>query len=111
MLAAMSGCYAEATTGADVEYATPPVNVEVYPHDYYAGHVVYLVGDRWYYRDGPHWVYYQHEPDVLYQRRVVIRQAPVAHERAEVHRAPPAHRSAPPVHVEEHRVEHEEHHE
>jgi hypothetical protein len=101
---AMTGCYAEATTGADVEYASPGVDVEVYPHEYYDGHVVYLVGDRWYYRDGPQWVYYRREPDTLYQRRVVIRQQPaVVHARAEVHRAPPAVRhyeTAPPVREE-----------
>jgi hypothetical protein len=99
MLATMSGCYAEATTGADVEYETaaPAVDVEVYPHEYYEGHVVYLVGDHWYYRDGPRWVYYRHEPHVLYERRAVVRPGPVVRERAEVRRAPPAYRAAPPA--------------
>ena len=106
---ALTGCYAEATTGADVEYAAPVANVEVYPHEYYDGHVVYLVNDRWYYREGPHWVYYRSEPPVLYQRRTVVVQSQptVVRERAEVHRAPPAHRyaappvrTAPPAHVE-----------
>lgn len=93
---ALSGCYAEATTGADVEYAAPGVDVEVYPHEYYDGRVVYLVGDRWYYRDGPRWVYYRTEPQPLYERRAVIRrQAPVVRERTEVRRAPPAYRPAP----------------
>lgn len=101
LCAALSGCYAEATTGADVEYAEPVANVEVYPHEYYDGHVVYLVGDRWYYHDGPRWVYYRSEPPVLYQRRVVVHEAPVVRERAEVRRAPPAPRrySAPPARV------------
>ncbi|HTQ04284.1 MAG TPA: hypothetical protein VMI54_10525 [Polyangiaceae bacterium] len=106
MLATMSGCYAEATTGADVEYEStaPAVDVEVYPHEYYQGHVVYLVGDRWYYHDGPRWVYYRHEPTVLYQRRAVIRRAPAVRQRAEVRRAPPAYRrEAPPRRVEERR--------
>jgi hypothetical protein len=111
VLVAVSGCYAEATTGADVEYADPIANVEVYPHEYYEGHVVYLVGDRWYYQAGPRWVYYRTEPQPLYQRRVVYsRQPVVVHERAEVHRAPPAPpryetepvRTAPPAHVERH---------
>lgn len=100
----MSGCYAEATTGADVEYETaaPAVDVEVYPHEYYEGHVVYLVGDHWYYRDGPRWVYYRREPRPLYERRAVIRRAPVVRERTEVRRAPPAYRrAAPPRRVEE----------
>lgn len=106
---ALTGCYAEATTGADIEYAAPVANVEVYPHEYYDGHVVYLVNDHWYYREGPRWVYYHSEPPVLYQRRTVIRTQPtVVRERAEVHRAPPAPRryerapvrTAPPAHVE-----------
>jgi len=100
---ALTGCYAEATTGADVEYAPPVANVEVYPHEYYDGRVVYLVNDRWYYREGPHWVYYRSEPPVLYQRRTVIRTQPtVVRERAVVHHAPPAHyapmHTAPPAH-------------
>ncbi len=112
VLGAVSGCYAEATTGADVEYVAPVADVEVYPHEYYDGHVVYLVNDRWYYRDGPHWVYYRTEPHPLYERRAVIRQqAPVVRERTQVHRAPPAYhpepeRTAPPV-----REEHEYHRE
>lgn len=109
VLATMSGCYAEATTGADVEYETaaPAVDVEVYPHEYYEGHVVYLVNDHWYYRDGPRWVYYRREPQVLYQRRAVVRQAPVVRERTTVRRAPPAYRrAAPPRRVE--RVERRE---
>lgn len=108
-LATMSGCYAEATTGADVEYETaaPAVDVQVYPHEYYEGHVVYLVNDRWYYHDGPRWVYYRHEPSVLYQRRAVVRRAPVVRERTEVRRAPPAYRrAAPPRRVQ--RVERRE---
>lgn len=109
---ALTGCYAEATTGADIEYAAPVANVEVYPHEYYDGHVVYLVNDRWYYHDGPRWVYYRSEPTVLYQHRTVVHTQPtVVRERAEVHRAPPAPRryesapparTAPPAHVERH---------
>ena len=108
----MSGCYAEATTGADVEYASPGVDVEVYPHEYYDGHVVYLVGDRWYYRDGPHWAYYRTEPHPLYERRAVIRrQAPVVRERSEVRRAPPAYHAAPVHRAPPVREEHEYHRE
>jgi hypothetical protein len=90
---AFSGCYAEATTGGVVEAEYAPARVDMYPQEYYDGHVVYLVGDRWYYHDGPHWVYYRREPEVLYRHRVVVRQAPVAHravvrERTVVHQAP-----------------------
>lgn len=112
LLGTMSGCYAEAT-GPDVEYeaTAPAVDVEVYPHEYYEGHVVYLVGDHWYYRDGPRWVYYRHEPHVLYQRRAVIRRAPVVRERSVVRRAPPAYRAAPVRRAAPARVERHERHE
>src|SRR5262245_42683168 len=70
------GCYAEATTGAVVHTEYVPAHVETYPHDYYEGHTVYLINDRWYYHDGSTWVYYRQEPEPLVRRRVVIRQAP-----------------------------------
>jgi hypothetical protein len=87
----LGGCYARAHTGAVVTAEYVPPRVETYPSYQYEGRVVYLVGDRWYYRDGPHWVYYAHEPDVLVRRRVYVREQGV------VHRAPPArpHRHAP----------------
>ena len=88
--ALVPGCYAEATTTGVVRAEYVPAHVEVYPREYYDGHVVYLIGDRWYYRDGPHWVYYTREPVVLVQRRTVIRRGPVVRERPYVHRAPPA---------------------
>ena len=79
---------------ATAEYVPP--HVEVYPREYYGGHVVYLVDDRWYYQDGPRWVYYQREPEPLVRRRVVIRSAQVVHrapavrEQSVLHQAPPA---------------------
>src|SRR5690349_745655 len=88
----VAGCYAEATTGAVVRAEYAPAHVEVYPHEYYEGRVVYLVGDRWYYRDGPHWVYYVREPQPLVERRVIIRRARPVRESTVVHQAPPAHR-------------------
>lgn len=105
---ATGGCYAEATTGAVVTTDYVPARVEVYPHEYYDGHVVYLIDDHWYYHDGAHWVYYRQEPEVLVRRRTVIHQAPpaVVREQTVVHEAPPAveHErtvvhEAPPAHV------------
>ena len=96
-----SGCYAEARTSGVVTAEYAPAHVEVYPSEYYDGRVVYLVGDRWYYQSGPHWVYYQREPAVLVQRRVVYREAHVVHrapavrERTVVHEAPPVRRDRP----------------
>jgi hypothetical protein len=80
----LGGCYVQARTGAVVTAEYVPAHVETYPSYHYDGRVVYLVGDRWYYRDGPHWVYYAHEPEVLVRRRVYVREHGV------VHRAPPA---------------------
>lgn len=89
-LAASTGCYAEASTGVATT-AYVPAHVGVYPQEYYDGHVVYLIGDHWYYNDGARWVYYRREPDVLVRRRTVIRQAPpVVRERSVVRAAPPA---------------------
>jgi hypothetical protein len=87
---ATSGCYAEAhTRPAHVTATYVPANIEVYPRYRYEGRVVYLVGDRWYYREGPRWVYYRTEPQVLYRQRMVIHQAPPAPDRR--HRRPPRH--------------------
>jgi len=96
-LFASTGCYAEASTGVVAATSVPP-HVDVYPQEYYDGHVVYLIGDRWYYNDGARWVYYEREPTVLVQRRTVIRRAPpVVRERSVVRQAPPAryYQSAP----------------
>jgi hypothetical protein len=90
----VAGCYAEATTGAVVRAEYAPANVTIYPREYYEGRYVYLVGDRWYYRDGPHWVYYVREPQPLVERRVVLRRVHVhpVRESTVVHEAPPVRR-------------------
>jgi hypothetical protein len=91
-----AGCYARAAVEpAYVETTYVPAHVERYPSYYYEGRTVYLIEDRWYYRQPTgRWVYYRSEPPVLHRERLTIRQAPPAH----VHRAPaPAvHREAPP---------------
>lgn len=97
------GCYG--ATSAYVEADYPPVAIETYPHTYYEGRVVYLVGDRWYMRDGGGWYYYRSEPPVLYRYRAHYYPRPSygyparryygygATRRA----APPARRAAPPA--------------
>ena len=73
------GCYATAGAYAEADYVETtyePAHVEVYPHYVYAGRTVYLVNDRWYYRRGPHWVYYRTEPQELHRRRVYVQRAP-----------------------------------
>jgi hypothetical protein len=61
---AVVGC----TSSAYVE-AEAPVAVETYPSTYYDGHVVYWIGDRWYFRRGGAWVYYRTEPVYLHDHR------------------------------------------
>lgn len=79
---ASTGCYAEARTQpAYVEATYVPPHIEVYPSYRYEGRTVYLVGNHWYYRSGPRWMYYRSEPEVLYRRRQVIHQAPPAPDR------------------------------
>jgi hypothetical protein len=72
----------------EVSAAPVEIDVESYPHTYYAGRPVYYYRDRWYYREGPRWYYYRQEPAPLYQYR----------QRGYVQEAPPAPRySAPPT--------------
>src|SRR5689334_15999665 len=53
----LSGCWAEVRSEpAYAEVDDMPADIEVYPHTVYEGETVYWVGDRWYYRRGPHWV-------------------------------------------------------
>ncbi|MFO0758763.1 MAG: hypothetical protein U0359_19890 [Byssovorax sp.] len=78
------GCYAragvvaeapEVETDADVVWVErPPTNIEVYPHEVYAGTTVYLVDGRWYRRAGARWVVYRREPVELARRRAVHEQ-------------------------------------
>jgi len=89
------GCYATAGayTQADyVEADVEPVRVEAHPRYAYEGRTVYLVDGRWYYRRGPHWVYYRSEPAELHRRRVYVERAPRAPHRDQArrhHRARP----------------------
>ena len=79
-----SGCYAIAGAYTDADYVEAddvPPRVEVYPSYVYSGRTVYLINDRWYYRRGPHWVYYRQEPPELYRRRVYVQRAPRAPDR------------------------------
>jgi hypothetical protein len=104
LLSGIGGCYARARTGAVVTAEYVPPRVETYPSYHYEGRVVYLVGDRWYYRDGPHWVYYAEEPPVLVERRVYVRDHGVVRE------APPAYpRRHPARHGERRRHHHHRH--
>lgn len=105
-LLAVSGCYAHETAYVEAEV---PAHVEMYPSTYYQGHVVYLIGDRWYAHRHGRWVYYEVEPRPLYRYRMHIDRAPRAHPRhydrrhwryresAPGYVAPPARRVAPPA--------------
>jgi hypothetical protein len=88
------GCYATAGAYTEAEYVdveVVPAHVEVYPHYYYQGRTVYLVDGHWYYRRGPHWVYYRQEPPELYRHRVYVERAPRARERSQAHHHRRAH--------------------
>lgn len=95
-LASLStGCVARVTPApAYVEATYVPDDIEYYPHTVYDGRVVYLVDDRWYYREGPRWVYFRDEPAPLYrQRAYAYRQYPYYYrQRPYVQQAPRANR-------------------
>jgi hypothetical protein len=77
---ALGGCavHAQEPVGY-VEVSSAPYDVSVYPSTYYDGRTVYLVDDRWMYRDRGRWMYYRDEPAPLYRQRTIIRQAPPAY--------------------------------
>jgi hypothetical protein len=82
--------YAAAPAPAYAEGEGVPTNIETYPNTVYEGHPVYFYNDRWYYRHGQRWTYYQREPDYLVRQRTVVRQAPPAPVRESPAGAPPA---------------------
>ncbi len=83
-----------------------PAHIETYPYVIYEGRPVYYAHEHWYYRDGPRWVYYRHEPETLQRQRAYVQQAPRAPQpyvRHPEYAAPPARQvpqpeySAPPA--------------
>jgi hypothetical protein len=100
LVPSVGGCFLSA--GPDPAYAEAdyvPPDVTMYPHTVYEGQVVYLVDDRWYYQDGPRWLYYRREPEPLARQRPYVQQAPRAHPtgRVEEQRARPVEQRAAPV--------------
>ena len=89
LLFALLGLFGTASAaradGVVIEIGRPPVVIEHYPRAWYGGRYAYYYDNHWYYRRGPHWVYYREEPRPLYE----YRNGPRWHEH--VHRAPPAH--------------------
>ena len=78
------GCVAGVVAEPEYAVATDaPADIETYPSVVYEGRPVYFVNDRWYYRQGPEWVYYRREPAPLYRQRDYVRQAPRARPRVE----------------------------
>src|SRR5438093_862908 len=78
----LAGCYASTYPEPAVVYVSltaAPADLSAYPRTYYDGRVVYLVNDRWIYRDGGRWAYYQRDPAPLYRQRAYIQQAPPAY--------------------------------
>ena len=99
------GCYHARTAyvgGVEVAYDNDGYyDYATYPHYWWDGRVVYLVGDRWYYRAPEGWVYFVSEPSDLYAYRrhyygTYGYSAPPAYGRpppTRYYSAPPAHRA------------------
>jgi hypothetical protein len=105
---ALTGCYA-ALDPQPVGYtvvSAAPVDIETYPSVLYAGQPVYFYGDRWWYRDGASWTYYQSEPEELHRQREVVVRMPRGRARV---RAGAPHEEVREAPREEHREEHREH--
>ena len=79
---ALGGCYVHTRSEpAYVETTAAPVEYDAYPQTYYEGHTVYYIGNRWGWREGGRWRYYDNEPVVLrHHRETYVRRAPVRHD-------------------------------
>jgi len=89
LVGAAAACHVHTTEPVGyAEVTAAPANVQSYPSTVYDGRTVYLVEDRWVYRDGSRWVRYQNEPPELHRRRATVQR-----ERPYVQQAPPAARS------------------
>ena len=80
-MAQLSGCGTWTVTTpplATVELTAAPItDIEVYPNTVYEGRTVYFYDNRWYYRDGARWRYYEQEPVGLAARRYEFMEQPV----------------------------------
>jgi hypothetical protein len=96
-----AGCSAHATPGPAYAEATyVPSHIYLYPHRVYDDRIVYFVNDRWYYRDGRHWMYYRTEPQALRSVRPYEQPAAPARRYAPTgnyYAAPPTHPVASPA--------------
>lgn len=65
------GCEEEtpAAPTTDTVVTSAPLQVDSYPHYILDGRRCWLVGDRWYTRDGNNWVLYLNEPEELVRAR------------------------------------------
>ncbi len=61
---------------ATVGVASVPPDIYAYPHVWYGGQYVYLVGDRWYSPYGRGWVALRGEPPALQRYRLSYRARP-----------------------------------
>jgi hypothetical protein len=92
-VAQLVGCGAWTVTATEpvVTVTSAPIaDIELYPNTVYEGRTVYLYNDRWYYREGSAWRYYEREPP------------PLADHRARMHAMPPPYVDvpAPPPYIE-----------
>jgi hypothetical protein len=61
------------TTAAYVDVGPPVEHIRVAPSVVYEGHPVYWYNNRWYYRHGGGWAFYEKEPEFLKPHRYVVR--------------------------------------
>ena len=101
------GCYVEARPapplyGYSMVYADDvPYGIETYPHVWYHGQWVYLVGGRWYCATTSGWVVFVDEPYELHHHREVYwgpHPGPRPHDEWHPTHAPPV-QYAPPANV------------
>lgn len=70
----IAGCGVEVGAEYPVGYYDYPPDAFIATSEpvYWEGRPAYWYGDRWYYRDGGRWSYYQSEPRGLYEHRVQV---------------------------------------
>ena len=67
--AVLAGCAHDYQTASYAETTSAPVAIEKSPSVSYEGRPVYLVEDKWYFREGSQWRYFLEEPPPLRKRR------------------------------------------
>ncbi len=75
LAAGLAACAMTGSARAQVYVGPPPEYIATVAPVYFEGRAAYWYGNRWYYRDGGAWRWYDNEPGYLRDWRV--RRAPV----------------------------------